>query len=250
MEGLDGEIRKVLARFGPQAGMPEVLAAWPEAVGPMVAANAWPARIARDGTLHANTSSSAWAFELGQLAPEILDAALGEARRECAESVAIRRRPSSRASTADAGGSTNGCSRAERGSPATGGRPRCRNRGRSAAESHAKSGRFRALERPVRPLFLIHFYQPANTEFAGLFLMAEAAYTAKDITVLEGSTGPETTGHVHRLDGLSRPSPPCLRGGRELGRRGTGRALRPARGDHPSGRVDDRPDNGSGSRST
>jgi hypothetical protein len=51
--------------------MPEVLAAWPAAVGAMVAANAWPARIARDGTLHVNTSSSAWAFELGQLAPEI-----------------------------------------------------------------------------------------------------------------------------------------------------------------------------------
>ncbi len=72
MEGLDAEIREVLTRFGPQAGMPEVLAAWPDAVGPMVAANAWPARIARDGTLHANTSSAAWAFELGQLAPEIL----------------------------------------------------------------------------------------------------------------------------------------------------------------------------------
>ena len=73
MDGLDGEIREVLSRFGPQAGMPEVLAAWPAAVGPMVAANAWPARIARDGTLHVNTSSSAWAFELGQLAPEILE---------------------------------------------------------------------------------------------------------------------------------------------------------------------------------
>lgn len=72
MDGLEGEIRAVLSRFGPQAGMPEVLAAWPEAVGPMVAANAWPARIARDGTLHVSTSSSAWAFELGQLAPEIL----------------------------------------------------------------------------------------------------------------------------------------------------------------------------------
>jgi hypothetical protein len=72
MEGLDGEIREVLARFGPQAGMPELLAAWPEAVGPMVAANAWPARIAQDGTLHVNTSASAWAFELGQLGPEIL----------------------------------------------------------------------------------------------------------------------------------------------------------------------------------
>jgi hypothetical protein len=73
MERLEGEIRRELSRFGPQGGMPEVLAAWPAAVGPMVAANAWPARIARDGTLHVNTSSSAWAFELGQLAPEILE---------------------------------------------------------------------------------------------------------------------------------------------------------------------------------
>jgi hypothetical protein len=72
MEGIGGEIRELLSRFGPQSGMPEVLSAWPDAVGPMVAANAWPARIARDGTLYANTSSSAWAFELGQLAPEIL----------------------------------------------------------------------------------------------------------------------------------------------------------------------------------
>ena len=63
--------------------MPDVLAAWPAAVGAMVAANAWPARIARDGTLHVNTSSSAWAFELGQLAPEIL-ARLGEELGESA----------------------------------------------------------------------------------------------------------------------------------------------------------------------
>ena len=72
MDGIDGEIREMLSRFGPQAGMPETLAAWPDAVGPMVAANAWPARIGRDETLHVNTASSAWAFELGQLAPEIL----------------------------------------------------------------------------------------------------------------------------------------------------------------------------------
>ena len=81
MERLGGEIREVLGRFGPQGGMQEVLEAWPGAVGPMVAANAWPARIAGDGTLHVNTSSSAWAFELGQLAPEItarLRAELGE----------------------------------------------------------------------------------------------------------------------------------------------------------------------------
>ena len=78
MERLEGEIRSELSRFGPQGGMPEVLAAWPAAVGHMVAANAWPARIARDGTLHVNTSSSTWAFELGQLAPRILEQLHGE----------------------------------------------------------------------------------------------------------------------------------------------------------------------------
>ena len=81
VERLDREIRGELSRFGPQGGMPELLAAWPDAVGPMVAANAWPARIARDGTLHVNTSSSTWAFELGQLAPTILE----ELRRRSAK---------------------------------------------------------------------------------------------------------------------------------------------------------------------
>jgi hypothetical protein len=71
MERIGSEVKQQLSRFGAQGSMPEVVAAWPAAVGPMVAANAWPARIARDGTLHVNTSSSAWAFELGQLAPEI-----------------------------------------------------------------------------------------------------------------------------------------------------------------------------------
>src|SRR5690348_12204545 len=52
--------------------MADVVEAWPRLVGEQVAANAWPARIARDGTLHVNASSSAWAFELGQLEGEIL----------------------------------------------------------------------------------------------------------------------------------------------------------------------------------
>jgi hypothetical protein len=51
--------------------MADLVAAWPGAVGETVAANAWPARIARDGTLHVATSSSAWAFELTQLAAEV-----------------------------------------------------------------------------------------------------------------------------------------------------------------------------------
>jgi hypothetical protein len=72
VERLEDSLRDELTRLGPEGGIADVLAAWPEAVGAMVAANAWPARIARDGTLHVNTSSSAWAFELGQLAPTIL----------------------------------------------------------------------------------------------------------------------------------------------------------------------------------
>jgi hypothetical protein len=62
--------------------MAEVVAAWPGVVGEAVARNAWPARIARDGTLYVATSSSAWAFELTQLAPtlrERLREAVGEA---------------------------------------------------------------------------------------------------------------------------------------------------------------------------
>jgi len=73
MERIGDDVRRELGRHGPQGAMPEVLGAWTPAVGEMVAANAWPARIARDGTLHVNTSSSSWAFELAQLAPEILE---------------------------------------------------------------------------------------------------------------------------------------------------------------------------------
>jgi hypothetical protein len=78
VERIGSEIREVLGRFGPQGGMAELVEVWPAVVGPMVAANAWPARIAGDGTLHVNTSSSAWAFELAQLAPEIAERLSGE----------------------------------------------------------------------------------------------------------------------------------------------------------------------------
>jgi hypothetical protein len=72
VERITSEVKQELSRFGGHGAMPEIVEAWPDAVGPMVAANAWPARIARDGTLHVNTSSSTWAFELGQLAGEIV----------------------------------------------------------------------------------------------------------------------------------------------------------------------------------
>jgi hypothetical protein len=53
--------------------MGEIAAAWPAAVGPGIAVNAWPARVGRDGTLHVNTASSTWAFELTQLSSSVLE---------------------------------------------------------------------------------------------------------------------------------------------------------------------------------
>ena len=66
-----------MSRFGAPAEIGRVADAWPAAVGEQVARIAWPARIARDGTLHVNTSSSAWAFELTQLEATIREK-LGE----------------------------------------------------------------------------------------------------------------------------------------------------------------------------
>jgi hypothetical protein len=71
VDPLGKEIRAELSRHGPQAGMAEIVERWEAVVGEAIARNAWPARIARDGTVHAATSDSVWAFELGQRAVEI-----------------------------------------------------------------------------------------------------------------------------------------------------------------------------------
>jgi hypothetical protein len=71
VERIAGDLREELARFGPASGMAELVAAWPAAVGEQIARNAWPARIARDGTLHVHTSEAVWAFGLGQRAAEM-----------------------------------------------------------------------------------------------------------------------------------------------------------------------------------
>src|SRR3954447_2306121 len=71
MDRLSDHVRGELSRFGPQAGLADVLARWPATVGPAIARNAWPARIARDGTLHVSTTDSVWPFELGHSAAEI-----------------------------------------------------------------------------------------------------------------------------------------------------------------------------------
>ena len=81
MERLGDSLDQELRRFGATGSMPAIVAAWPAAVGEEVARNAWPARISREGVLHVNTRSSAWAFELTQLAQVVLEqlrAALAE----------------------------------------------------------------------------------------------------------------------------------------------------------------------------
>jgi hypothetical protein len=72
MDRIGRDVERELGRVGPEAGMAKVVPAWAEAVGEVVARNAWPARIASDGTLHVHTSTASWAFELTQLAPTVL----------------------------------------------------------------------------------------------------------------------------------------------------------------------------------
>ncbi len=71
MERLGEEVTRELGRFGPAPGMSPLVEAWPAAVGPEIARNAWPARLARDGTLHVHAKDSIWAFELTSRAEQI-----------------------------------------------------------------------------------------------------------------------------------------------------------------------------------
>jgi hypothetical protein len=65
------DVARELDRFGPLSSLAPLVEAWPRAVGPEIARNAWPGRLGRDGTLRVHTSSSAWAFELAQLEDRI-----------------------------------------------------------------------------------------------------------------------------------------------------------------------------------
>jgi hypothetical protein len=73
MERLGDDVAAQLGRLGTVGEMAEIVAVWPESVGPGIAGHAWPARLSRDGTLHVATDSAAWAFELTQLAPVMLE---------------------------------------------------------------------------------------------------------------------------------------------------------------------------------
>ena len=73
METIASEVSRQLDRFDGGGAMPRVVGAWVTCVGAEIAANAWPARLSRDGTLLVHARSSVWAFELQQLAPAILE---------------------------------------------------------------------------------------------------------------------------------------------------------------------------------
>jgi hypothetical protein len=75
MERIGSEVERELRRGGSRDAIPlaALTAAWPDVVGDAIARQAWPLRIARDGTLHVATSSATWANELGFLADEILE---------------------------------------------------------------------------------------------------------------------------------------------------------------------------------
>ena len=73
MKHLGEEVKRELGRFGPEGGISELVEAWPGAVGETIARSAWPARVARDGTLYVNTADSIWAFELTSRAGEIAE---------------------------------------------------------------------------------------------------------------------------------------------------------------------------------
>jgi predicted nucleic acid-binding Zn ribbon protein len=75
MDRIGDQIGRELARSGSRDAIPlsELTAAWPEVAGPAVARNAWPLRLARDGTLHVATASATWAHELDLLQETILE---------------------------------------------------------------------------------------------------------------------------------------------------------------------------------
>jgi hypothetical protein len=72
LERLGERARRELGRFESDPALATLVEVWPRALGSEIARNAWPARVARDGTLHVTTSSSTWAFELTQLEADML----------------------------------------------------------------------------------------------------------------------------------------------------------------------------------
>ena len=161
---IDGS-RRARRASARRPGLADVVARWPERSAPAIARNAWPARIARDGTLHVSTADSVWAFELGHQRGR--DRRAARRRRASASRPARCREQESRGRRRRA---------ARRRPPSRSARPpRARGRDR-ATKSCAKLCKKRSLFSLARarcePPGLIHCRSPQNLGFAGLFLMA------------------------------------------------------------------------------
>jgi predicted nucleic acid-binding Zn ribbon protein len=69
---LAGAFETLAGELSPQTLLAEVQRAWPEAVGPSIAAQARPT-IERRGVITISCSASVWAQELDLMAPDILE---------------------------------------------------------------------------------------------------------------------------------------------------------------------------------
>jgi hypothetical protein len=79
MERIGRDVERTLHTVGGGAvlALAEITSAWPGAVGEAIARNAWPFRLARDGTLQVATVSATWAFELDRMSVEISERLAG-----------------------------------------------------------------------------------------------------------------------------------------------------------------------------
>ena len=179
-----------------------------------------------------------WAFELGAAGARTRSTPPCRARRRRADSAQLRPGAPARAGSPARGAAPpvvprtlgGGCGRPPRWPP---GSPT-----KSSAKLVAKSGCSQPRRTAATTARSDTLTQPAKAAICRAFFMAEAAYTAKDITVLEGLEPVRLRpGHVHRLDRPARPPSPRLRGGRQRRRRGPRRAQRPHRGHAPPGQL-------------
>ena len=79
MERIGRDVERTLRTVGGGAALAlaEITAVWTTAVGDAIARNAWPFRLARDGTLQVATVSATWAFELDRMSMEISERLAG-----------------------------------------------------------------------------------------------------------------------------------------------------------------------------
>ena len=198
------EIRaRALARFGPQAGMAELVERWPEAVGPAIARNAWPARIATDGTVHVNTADSVWAFELGQ--PRRRDrraarraAACASRRGRCRSPIRAAARRA--ASSVVAGGRASAPARSPPRSRTKSCAKVCKKRSVWGSHGSAATARSDTLPVPRKTLVLQAFLSYGEDPGKGR-LLGQGHHRAR-----RPRAGPPAPGHVHRLDRHPRAS--------------------------------------------